>query len=231
MPIELRGTEEVTLMLSGSVERAAAQARLAGTSLTLPPGEARVSLVLLWLRGLHLRGLRWPAFDYGEALWRVAVDHAGQPAWLVLACDLDDPLIAWSAARLQRYPVRRARLRWEPAAARFTSAGAAGDLRCEVRADNREPPLPPPRPLLVQHAGRLYRVPWGDDIAPSRQRCAVALSEQQRRARSSWACASRRCRFPCRSSALAAWMICAPAAPCWACGSSCRARRTWRQSA
>lgn len=179
MPIELRGTEEFTLMLSGSVARAAVQARVAGTSLTLPPGEARVSLLLLWLRGLHLRGLRWPAFDYGEALWRIAVDHAGQPAWLVVACDLDDPLIAWSAARLQRYPVRRARLRWEPAALRFTSAGAVGDLRCEVRADDREPSHPPPRPLLVSRDGRLYRVPWGDEPAPSRQRCAVVISEQQ----------------------------------------------------
>ena len=66
--------------------------------------------------GLHPRPQR-RAVVAGLALVEVHRDHAGQPAWLVVACDLDDPLIAWSAARLQRFDLRDHVLRVGPTAA------------------------------------------------------------------------------------------------------------------
>lgn len=171
--LELRGTEAATIELSGTIPPTAATPLMLGSGLA-PEQDAegvRVSLLLFRMQGLRLRGLPWPAFDYGEALWRIGVRHREQPSWLAVACDLDSAWIRWSGALLCRYPVRRARFRFAAAeqAYHVEINGKAGGLVVHATSSRREVPPEPPRPVLVYIASRLYRIPWQEEAAPYRR--------------------------------------------------------------
>jgi hypothetical protein len=177
MRFELGGTEVVTFELRGSL--AAAEARRLAAPAGLDPelredGRAVVSLLLLEMRGLGLRGVPGPRFDYGEALWRLGVVRAGRASWLGIACDLDHPLVRWTGARLIRYPVRAAAFAFEAWTARVTTE--AGALLVSAPPADEEAPVEPPRPLLVHDGARLYRIPWDEEPAPFRRHAQATVS-------------------------------------------------------
>lgn len=173
---ELRGTESFTVELTGAL--ALDEARPLAGSLPLAPrpdGLAEVSLLLFRMRGLGVRGLPGPRFDYGEALWRLGVSLDGAPSWLGLCCDLDHPLVRRVGARMVRYPVREARLAFDPEAGSVRVDAPAGALHVTTEITAEEPAAVPPRPLVVRDDGRLYRIPWREEPAPYRRRATAAV--------------------------------------------------------
>ena len=108
----LKGTETDTLELGGTLPASARS--IVPAPLEVPDGPLHVDVLFFAMRGLALRGMPWPTFDYQEALWRVAVRIDGEPGWFAVACDLDSPTIRAFGRRVVRYPVRVARFdqRW-----------------------------------------------------------------------------------------------------------------------
>ncbi|MBE7484594.1 MAG: DUF2071 domain-containing protein [Polyangiaceae bacterium] len=179
----LRGTEELSFELGGSVAEHDARARLPPElEPALVAGRARVALTVFRMRGLRLRGLPGPGLDYSEALWRLAVQHRGELAWLAVACDLDSAPVRLTGRALIRYPVREASLGLadDGFSVRAADAVLAIELGDPATAELESPGT---RPLLVASGGRLWRVPWAEVPAPE-SRCralevrADTLSQQ-----------------------------------------------------
>lgn len=181
MRVELSGIEAATIELAASIAEADARALLLSSRLApamREDGRVEASLLVIEMRGLGLSSLPGPRFDYREALWRMGVMHEGARAWLGLRCDLDRALIRGTGALLIRYPVRRAEIDIEHEGERWSTAVTAGGASFEARLDlDAESPSPePPRALLVEHSGHLYRVPWREDPAPFRRRADAAVT-------------------------------------------------------
>lgn len=171
----LRGTEELSFELAGSIAERDARARLPPElQPALVAGRARVALTVFRMHGLRVRGLPGPGLDYSEALWRLAVEHRGELAWLAVACDLDSALIRSTGRALIRYPVREASLGL--AEDGFSVRAAEGVLAIELGAPvSAELESPGTRPLLVASGGRLWRVPWAEVPAPGSRSRALEV--------------------------------------------------------
>jgi hypothetical protein len=163
----LRGTEADTLELDGAL--AGAQVHVPAP-LTCADSPMRVNILLFAMRGLTVRGVPWPRFDYHEALWRIAVELDGEPAWLATACDLDSPVIRALGRRIVRYPTRVARF-----AGRWSVEAAGGALAVELAETEHAPAAQPPRRTLVTDRGCVYEIPWQEIAAPVRRTARVAL--------------------------------------------------------
>jgi hypothetical protein len=134
-------------------------------------------LLLFVMRGLALRPLRWPSFDYREALWRVGVTFEGENSWLALRCDIDSGLVRAFGRRIVRYPTRSARFEvtddtWKLHATegtlsvRFERDGA-GQLEAAGATK--------PRRTFVLDRGRPFEIPWEEVAAPTRTRVRAAI--------------------------------------------------------
>src|SRR4051812_25888481 len=107
MRFELSGVEAVTLELRGSLAAEDARRLLSAARLDpapYAPGRVEVGLLVFEMRGLGLRGVPGPRFDYREALWRVGVLHEGERGWLGFCCDIDHALVRRAGALVIRYP-------------------------------------------------------------------------------------------------------------------------------
>lgn len=169
--VEFTGIERITFDLGGTIDEAAARRLTGATAPLANAGLVAVSLLFIQMRGLRPSGLPLPGIDYGEVLWRLAVEHEGAPAWLAVACDLDRLVVRRLGAWLMRYPVRRARIaiadRGREVDFAVAAAGARLDVQVQGAADGAPPQGAPssaraPVPLLVYGAGRQYRIPWGE---------------------------------------------------------------------
>jgi hypothetical protein len=181
MRFELRGTEAVTIELRATIAADEAR-RLVGASpfeLEIVSGDrVTVDLLLFEMRGIALRGVPGPGFDYGEALWRIGVVHRGAPSWFAICCDLDHALVRWMSAFLVRYPIRRGAFTFEAEAEAWTARVGArpGSLHVEAQLEADAPAAEPPRPIFVKSAGRFFRIPWAEEPAPMRRCAEVSVS-------------------------------------------------------
>lgn len=174
MIFELRGTEERTLEIGGSIGRD-----------VLPPlpfeletddDRVRVEVLFFRMRGLRVRGTPAPSFDYDEALWRVGVRFEGELAWFALACDLDSWSVRTTGAALVRYPVRRARFSIEDG--RFAVEDDRGrSFRVRVTETCEVPELRPPRRTLVRSNGALFEIPWKEEPTDERRVASPTIED------------------------------------------------------
>ncbi|HEY8042608.1 MAG TPA: DUF2071 domain-containing protein [Polyangiaceae bacterium] len=169
MPIELVGTEALSLELTGATSLARARVLLKDLAPEVSDdGNAVVGLLLFRMQGMHVRGTPGPKVDYGEALWRIGVVHEGAPAWFALRCDLDHPLVMSLGRRAIRYPVRAARFAFEDGGSACSFAVRAEGVRLALRASitGRASSPVPPRRVLSRVTGVLYEIPWREDPPP-----------------------------------------------------------------
>lgn len=175
--LALYGTEELSFELTGRLARDKALALVPpGLDLVEHEGFAEVGLSIFRMRGLRVRGVPGPGFDYSEALWRLTVEHAGRKAWYAIACDLDSFWVRRTAQLLIRYPVRAAS--FSLARGRFEVRAASARLEIELHDVPTAATEPRgPRPVLVGSAGRLWRVPWAEIQAPASARVSVDVRD------------------------------------------------------
>ena len=177
MLFELRGTEALTVEVGANLPVASAR-ELWPWNFTLEQrdGRAVASLLFFRMRGLRLRGLPAPRFDYWEALWRLGIIWDGVPAWFGCACDLDHPLARWVGRRLVRYPVREATFshaeREESCAVTVTVSGLSlalgatfGDVVAPV----------PARRLIVRDRDAFYEIPWEEEPASFHRHAEISI--------------------------------------------------------
>lgn len=149
--MKFAGTERITVELAGTFEPQLALPD--GLAFDLVDGRARVSLFAFHVDDLRIGGVPFVRSSYAEVLWRIAVVHAGEPAWWVAACDLAARVPAIAARRFVRYPVRMVPV--EVGETRIATGGL--EFALETGSD---PVSVEQRTLLT---GTLWRVPWGDD--------------------------------------------------------------------
>ena len=176
--LRLKGTEEWTVEMTGSIPTQAVAGALVGVEPWSDDGRVEVGLLVFGMRGLALRGVPGPGLDYREALWRLAVAVDGVPGWLAHTCDLDRSLVRFFGRRLIRYPARAASIEIERTDERWRlSVSAAGRLGAALELTEHAPDPEPPRPVLVIDGGRPYAVPWAQDPAPFRRRATVSITD------------------------------------------------------
>ena len=181
----LKGTETETLELDGTLPESARS--IVPAPLVTAEGRLHVNVLCFAMHRLRLQAVPWPTFDYREALWRVAVEHDGEPGWFAIACDLDSATIRAFGRRVVRYPTRVARFdgRW--------SVDVNGStLATRVIEGAESPPAVPARRTFVRDGAHVFEIPWQELAAPERHVAQVeitadSLSEQTFGARASWA--------------------------------------------
>ncbi len=181
----LRGTEADTLELDGTLP-ASARSHVPAP-LEIPEGPVRVNVLFFAMRGLALRGVPWPTFDYQEALWRIAVQLDGVPAWFAIACDLDHASIRALGRRIVRYPTRVARFE-----RRWSVEASGGTLSTRVIEEAQSPEPVPAQRTFVRDGTCVYEIPWEEIAAPERHAASVevlcdSLSERTFGERVTWA--------------------------------------------
>lgn len=181
MGFELEGTEAMTLEVPGSIEAGVAEKLIAGTSLSLELGEdgrALLEVLVFSMRGLGMRGLPGPRFDYGEALFRLGVRRGEEKGFLGIKCDIDHPVVRSLGAKMVRYPTREASITFEDGigAWKVRVRASEGALKANVWVSDDPAPALPPRPLYVRGGEALYRVPWKERPAPFRRWARVEVS-------------------------------------------------------
>jgi len=162
----LEGTEIDTLELDGLLPAGACTDVPA--LLDVGQGPVGVNILFCAMRGLRLRGLPWPRFDYHEALWRISVQFEGAPAWYAIACDLDSPVIRGFGRRVVRYPTRVARFTGS-----WTVEAAGGALSTRAIEGTESPAPVPPRRTFVRDGAHVYEIPWQEIAAPERHLARV----------------------------------------------------------
>jgi len=174
--MEFRGEETITLELLGALAISEARPHVpSALALEEVDGHAVVGLLLFQMRGLGLRGIPGPSFDYSEALWRIGVVVDGQPAWFAVACDLDHPAVRAMGRLLIRYPTRAASIDWTTGDSTAVNVGSAlGSLRVSARPEGIDVGAVPPRRAFVG-AAALYEVPWREEPAPFRRAAPVEV--------------------------------------------------------
>jgi len=184
--ILFRGRERVSFEVEGAVDAERA-ARLVGSRVSILPdaeGQATVGLLVFRCEGLKVRGVPGPGLNYGEALWRLKVMHEGAPAWAVVRCDLDNPLVVMGDSVLVRYPVCRSRFAFREDDGRFevTVRSPHDSLLMRARPIEEGRDEEGVIPILVPRGPRLYRVPWGDTLAPVAVAARFTIEEDVSRA-------------------------------------------------
>ena len=87
-PYQFRGIERATVEIEGTFD--AAQSFSQALDLEIDENDrARVSVFAFHVDDLKITGVPLVRASYGELLWRVAIRSHGQPAWSVVACDLE----------------------------------------------------------------------------------------------------------------------------------------------
>lgn len=157
------GRERITIELDGTLS-AAALALPAGLELDPIDGRARVSLFAFDVEKLRITGIPLARWSYPEILWRVAVRRGSEPAWWIVACDLEARGPRWAAKRYVRYEVRAHAV--EVTERRVGSRGNAGDF-VMILDEEIEPVQLEPNRLLLVGADASWQVPWGDDDTPA----------------------------------------------------------------
>jgi hypothetical protein len=162
----LEGVERFTVELAGRADPAIVAALPPGVEAERESDDGAVPVNVLFFRmeGLRPQALPGPRFDYCEALFRVGVRHRGAPAWLAVACDIDNALVRATGERLIRYPVRSARLAID--ATRVTVEAPEGTLSAVVEETAEQATAAPPRIALTRHRETLYRIPW-EEVDPT----------------------------------------------------------------
>lgn len=162
--MRLEGTEAVSIELEGSLDPAATEAF--AKTLPLAP-DGRMSILILAMRGLRLRGAKLlPGLDYHEVLHRISVVADGAPAWLAMRCDLDRALVRRTATRVIRYPVYHARIDIDDLRVRSDAI----DVR--LRAGDEAMPHAVRRTFTMQR-GRLYEIPWDEKLTTTPRSATV----------------------------------------------------------
>jgi hypothetical protein len=136
--------------------------------LRVDDGAVRVNLLVFAMRGLAMKGVPRPRFDYREALWRIAVRVDGELAWFAIACDIDDPVVRALGGRIVRYPTRAARID-----ARWRVATAAGTLELHLTETAEPVAAVAARRTFVRAGSRVYEIPWEEIAAPERRLARV----------------------------------------------------------
>lgn len=174
MRFELRGTEECTLEIGGTMSLG----RLppVGLEPELEGDRVRVEVLFFRMRGLKVHGAPGPAFDYGEALWRVGVRFEGAPCWLALACDIDDWSVRAMGAVMVRYPVRSADFSFSPVEFAVRDEERRAFL-VRVSEGGEQPPVRAPRRTLVISRGALYEIPWLEEATDHRRVAQCRVEE------------------------------------------------------
>jgi len=162
----LRGTETDTLELDGALPASARPSVPAPLRIADDP--VRVNVLFFAMHGLTVRGIPWPAFDYHEALWRIAVTLDGEPAWFATACDLDSPTIRALGRVVVRYPTRIARF-----AGRWSVEVDGRSMSTRVTEGTESPDPVAGRRTFVCDGGRAYEIPWEEIAAP--RRCVASV--------------------------------------------------------
>lgn len=122
-------------------------------------GRGRVQLFCFAVEDLRMTGVPLVRASYAEILWRIAVRAGGEPAWWVIACDLEALGPRLLASRYVRYPVRRSRV--AVTAEEVRAATGDGELAITLGDPSGEERDAEQRILLVgDDAG--WSVPWGD---------------------------------------------------------------------
>lgn len=151
-PYQFRGIERATIEIDGTFD--ATQSFSAPLDLEIDAHDrARVSVFAFHVDDLKITGVPLVRASYGQLLWRIAIRDRGQPAWWVIACDLEPLGARLIAERTVRYPVRR------NAVDVTVSAVRAPGFVVELAAATTARPLEH-RPLIVRDG---WQVPWGDD--------------------------------------------------------------------
>jgi hypothetical protein len=159
---QFRGTERATIEIDGTFD--ATQSFNASHDLEIDENDrARVSVFAFHVDDLKITGVPLVRASYGELLWRVAIRDRGEPAWWVVACDLEPLGARLIAERTIRYPVRRNAVEVTVQAVR--APGFVVELEAATSAQRIEH-----RPFMVRDG---WQVPWGDDdstaaVAPMR---------------------------------------------------------------
>jgi hypothetical protein len=167
--VELVGTEALSLEVQGTVPMSIARPLLGALTPELVGDRLLVSLLIFRMTGMRARGIPFPRFDYGEALWRIGIIHDGIPAWFALRCDLDDPIVSRLGRTAIRYPVRAARFQFVDAEneCTFSIHAEEGQLSLLVLPRvARSVPSATPRRVLARGGRHFYEIPWWEDAAP-----------------------------------------------------------------
>ena len=174
--MEFRGEETTTLELLGALALPTARGLVpSALALEEADGRAVVGLLLFQMRGLGLRGVPGPSFDYSEALWRIGVVVDGQPAWFAVACDLDHLAVRAMGRLMIRYPTRAAAIAWTAGDSVTLEVGnPLGAFHVSARPEGSEVASVPPRRAFVG-GGSLYEVPWREEPAPFRRVASVEV--------------------------------------------------------
>src|SRR6185503_7290508 len=114
-------------------------------------GRAQLRLFAFDVEDLRMDGVPVVRASYAELLWRIAVVHAGHPAWWVLACDLGPAIPRIAAGRLVRYPVRPNHVELVRDRLRVTST--AGELELAIGSPTDETAPVEARRVLVGDGG------------------------------------------------------------------------------
>jgi hypothetical protein len=156
--MKLRGTEALTLEIGADVP-----ARGLVPERFEVDGRANVLF-------FHMTGLSVARFDYFEALWRVSIRYEGAPAWLVVKCDIDHPVVRALGARFIRYPTRAARIVGSEGKWTVDAGGTKLDVRVK---DEDKASVPEPRRTFVASG---HEIPW-EEVPPSRARAVKVIVE------------------------------------------------------
>jgi hypothetical protein len=153
-PYQFRGIERATIEIEGTFD--ATQSFSAPVDLEIDENDrVRVSVFAFHVDDLQITGVPLVRASYGELLWRIAIRDRGEPAWWVIACDLEPLGARLIAERTVRYPVRR------NAVDVTVQAVRAPGFVVELEAATSARPIEHRR--MVVRDG--WEVPWGDDDA------------------------------------------------------------------
>jgi hypothetical protein len=163
---QFRGIERATIEVEGTFD--ATQSFNTQLDLEIDENDrARVSVFAFHVDDLKITGVPVVRASYGELLWRIAIRHRGEPAWLVVACDLEPLGARLIAERTIRYPVRRNAV--DVTVQRIQAPGFVVDLEAATSAQPLEH-----RRLMVRDG---WEVPWGDDDATAAVAPATVLDD------------------------------------------------------
>lgn len=167
-PYQFRGIERATIELEGTFD--ATQSFSGPLDLEIDEDDrARVSIFAFQVDDLKIAGVPLVRASYSQLLWRIAIRDQGEPAWWVMACDLEPLGPRLIAERTIRYRVRR-----NAVDVTVTSIHAPGFVVELDAATSTRRVEADQRPLVVREG---WQVPWGDDPVQAAVAPATVLED------------------------------------------------------